>query len=189
MKEEIYRWVRSLAVYYITLTAVMHMIPEGRYEKYVRFFMGILLVFMLCVPFFSLLGQGEELLSSFEESFLNETARQKEEEAINIQEIWLRKEYEGEIGNRIRQVLANEKLEPDQLQVEVDAFKVKAVLVYDEELSEERKRSVENELEKECGLEKGNYSIETAGIFRTAVGDSSAGGNPSGGSGTSGERE
>ena len=189
MKEEIYSWVRSLAVFYITLTAVVHMIPEGRYEKYVRFFMGILLVIMLCVPFFSLLGQGEELLNSFEESFLNETTRQKEEEDRNIQEIWLRKEYEREIGNRIRDALGNENLEPDQLQVKVDALEVEAVLVYNEELSEEQRRRVENELEEECGLEKGNYSIETAGIFRTTVGNSSAGGNPSGGSGTSGERK
>lgn len=189
MKKEIYNWVRSLAVFYVTLTAVVHMIPEGRYEKYVRFFMGILLVFMLCVPFFSLLGQGEELLSSFEESFLNETVRQQEEEENNIQEIWLRKEYEREIANRIRQVLMNQNLEPDQLQVNVDALKVEAVLIYNEELSEEQKRRVKNELEEECGLEEGDYSIETAGFFRTAVGNSSAGGNSSGGSGSSGERK
>ena len=42
MKEELYLWIRNLAVFYIFFTAVLNLIPDQKYEKYVRFFMGLL---------------------------------------------------------------------------------------------------------------------------------------------------
>ena len=38
MKEELYLWIRNLAVFYIFFTAVLNLIPDQKYEKYVRFF-------------------------------------------------------------------------------------------------------------------------------------------------------
>ena len=94
MKTELYSWVKNLAVFYITLTAAAHLIPEKGYEKYIRFFMGILLVLMLCVPVFSVLGQSEKLLDAFEKSFSDAMSKQQMAEENNIQEIWLKKEVE-----------------------------------------------------------------------------------------------
>ena len=50
MKEELYLWIRNLAVFYIFFTAVLNLIPDQKYEKYVRFFMGLLLIFMMSTP-------------------------------------------------------------------------------------------------------------------------------------------
>ena len=61
MKEELYLWIRNLAVFYIFFTAVLNLIPDQKYEKYVRFFMGLLLIFMMSTPIFSILGKGSEL--------------------------------------------------------------------------------------------------------------------------------
>lgn len=52
MKEELYLWIRNLAVFYIFFTAVLNLIPDQKYEKYVRFFMGLLLIFMMSTPIF-----------------------------------------------------------------------------------------------------------------------------------------
>ena len=38
MKEELYLWIRNLAVFYIFFTAVLNLIPDRQYEKYVRFY-------------------------------------------------------------------------------------------------------------------------------------------------------
>ena len=65
MKEELYLWIRNLAVFYIFFTAVLNLIPDQKYEKYVRFFMGLLLIFMMSTPIFSILGKGSELTESF----------------------------------------------------------------------------------------------------------------------------
>ena len=54
MKEELYLWIRNLAVFYIFFTAVLNLIPDQKYEKYVRFFMGLLLIFMMSTPIFSI---------------------------------------------------------------------------------------------------------------------------------------
>ena len=42
MKKELYLWIRNLAVFYIFFTAVLNLVPDKKYEKYVRFFMGLL---------------------------------------------------------------------------------------------------------------------------------------------------
>ena len=48
MKEELYLWIRNLAVFYIFFTAVLNLIPDQKYEKYVRFFLLLQLIFFLC---------------------------------------------------------------------------------------------------------------------------------------------
>ena len=49
MKENLYAWIKNLAVFYLLFTMVLHLVPAGKYEKYVRFFMGLLLILILIV--------------------------------------------------------------------------------------------------------------------------------------------
>ena len=60
MKEELYQWIWNLAVFYILFTAILHLAPDGKYEKYVRFFMGLLLIYMLCTPVFAVFGASQK---------------------------------------------------------------------------------------------------------------------------------
>ena len=50
MREEIYQWMKGLAVFYLFFTAVLQLVPDRKYERYVRSFMGLLLIYMLCTP-------------------------------------------------------------------------------------------------------------------------------------------
>ena len=50
MKEEIYRWVKTIAFFYIVFSAVLHLVPDVKYERYIRSFMGILLIYILSTP-------------------------------------------------------------------------------------------------------------------------------------------
>ena len=50
MKEAIYSWIKCLAIFYILLTMLIHLVPTGKYQRYVRFFMGLSLTVMLIVP-------------------------------------------------------------------------------------------------------------------------------------------
>ena len=38
MKEIVYQWVKNLAVFYILLTVVLHLMPDKKYDRYVRHF-------------------------------------------------------------------------------------------------------------------------------------------------------
>ena len=44
-------WVKNLAVYFIFLSALLHFLPEGEERKYIRFYMGILLILLILRPF------------------------------------------------------------------------------------------------------------------------------------------
>ena len=55
MKEAIYSWIKCLAIFYILLTMLLHLVPTEKYQRYVRFFMGLVLMVMLVTPVLSLL--------------------------------------------------------------------------------------------------------------------------------------
>ena len=40
MKEEIYRWVKTIAFFYIVFSAVLHLVPDVKYERLYSFFHG-----------------------------------------------------------------------------------------------------------------------------------------------------
>lgn len=55
----IYEWMENIAFYLVILVAVMQMIPQNSYKKYIRFFAGIILILMLAGPILKLFGMTE----------------------------------------------------------------------------------------------------------------------------------
>jgi stage III sporulation protein AF len=52
----IYEWMENIAFYLVILVAVMQMIPQNSYQKYIRFFAGMILILMLAGPILKLFG-------------------------------------------------------------------------------------------------------------------------------------
>ena len=78
MREDIYQWMKSLAVFYLFFTAVLQLVPDRKYERYVRSFMGLLLIYMLCTPVFAVFGEKDGQDGSRRASdFLSETGIRK----------------------------------------------------------------------------------------------------------------
>ena len=76
MTQAIYQWVRNLAVYYIVLEAVIHVMPSQPYGRYIRSFMGVLLILIITSPLLNLLNLDSTMNARFrrellEEEFLN----------------------------------------------------------------------------------------------------------------------
>ena len=78
MKEIVYQWVKNLAVFYILLTVVLHLIPDKKYDRYVRHFMGLLLIVMMSAPVFMLLGKSGKIIESFQMNFNQENEKREE---------------------------------------------------------------------------------------------------------------
>lgn len=93
MRNFIYEWMKNLAFFYIILNTFLHLIPEKNYEKYIRFFMGIVLIIMLCTPIFSFLGSGEKFGELFNENYDYLNERKEMEEYKNIQEYYLQQSF------------------------------------------------------------------------------------------------
>ena len=56
MLNYIYDWIENIAFYLVILVAVMEMIPQNSYQKYIRFFAGMILILMLAGPIVKLFG-------------------------------------------------------------------------------------------------------------------------------------
>lgn len=50
----IYEWIENIAFYLIILVAIMQMIPNNSYQKYIRFFAGMILILLLAGPILKL---------------------------------------------------------------------------------------------------------------------------------------
>ena len=150
MKEELYLWIRNLAVFYIFFTAVLNLIPDQKYEKYVRFFMGLLLIFMMSTPIFSILGKGSELTESFLDNFSEENREKELREFQNIQKVYLEKGYELELEQKIRETL----------EVNIEGEETQANLVLKTEISQEERKELKDALVEEWGLKENRICIQ-----------------------------
>ncbi len=55
MLESIYTWIENVAFYMVVMVATMQMIPGENYKKYVRFFVGLILIMMTIGPIFRIM--------------------------------------------------------------------------------------------------------------------------------------
>ena len=55
----IYEWMENIAFYLVILVAIMQMIPQNSYQKYIRFFAGMILILMLAGPLLKVFGMTE----------------------------------------------------------------------------------------------------------------------------------
>ncbi|NCB91286.1 MAG: hypothetical protein EOM40_01745 [Clostridia bacterium] len=83
--EWISEWVRNIAFYFIFLSAVMNFLPGSEERKYLRYFMGMILVILLLKPLLQVTGletklSQQVLADSLDEEYeelLRESARQE----------------------------------------------------------------------------------------------------------------
>lgn len=60
MKESIFLWIRNVAYYMILVTAMVQVIPNNSYKKYIRLFTGMVFILLLTTPILKLFGIFQE---------------------------------------------------------------------------------------------------------------------------------
>lgn len=180
MKEELYQWIKNLAVFYILLSSILHLVPNGKYEKYVRFFMGLLLIFMMSTPIFALFGKRADLAESFRINFDRENFLREQGEYANLQEICLEKGYEAEIRRKILFSLKKRGIEPAEAEVNIEGEKVRAVIYMEETPTPEQEGGISDGLMEACGIGEGEYQIQALEHEPPTVGGTSSSGTSSG---------
>lgn len=100
MKSEIYQWMKNLTLFYVLFQAALQLVPDKKYEKYVRFYMGLLLILLMLSPVFLLFGKNEELWADFGGFYQNEELKRLQQEAENLENYYLIEEgkWEKEMG-------------------------------------------------------------------------------------------
>lgn len=80
MVTALYEWLQNLAFYLVLVTAILHMIPETGYKKYIQFFTSLVLIIMLVSPILQILGTEITLADFYQESEFEIEVEQKLEE-------------------------------------------------------------------------------------------------------------
>lgn len=94
MQEQIYQWMKNLVFFYVIFQAILQLLPEKEYEKYVRFYMGLLLILIMLSPIFLLVGKSEKVWEDFSVFYKKEELYRLSQEAENLKEYYLKMESE-----------------------------------------------------------------------------------------------
>ena len=143
MKENLYAWIKNLAVFYLLFTMVLHLVPAGKYEKYVRFFMGLLLILILLIPVFTLFGKAEELGESFQLLYDKKEEERKVQEGENLQKMFIWKSLEQQLEEEIAEDLMKKDMKVEKVEVLIEGENIKAVLYLQSEPDQELERRLE----------------------------------------------
>ena len=176
MKEAVYSWIKCLAIFYILLTMLLHLVPTEKYKSYVRFFMGLVLMVMLITPVLSVLEKSRRFPDSFAGFYRQEEQKRLELEMENLQKNLLAAGMEEQLGKNIRDFLQKNGIEVLQCEVHIEGELLKAAVVTKETPDEEIERRIKDELGKEWGIRSENCEILSGKAWKQAVGDSSSGG-------------
>ena len=173
----IYSWVKNLVCFYILLTVVLHLLPKQNYQKYVRFFSGILLTILVISPILSLLGNEEAIREKINQAEFFQGLDNLKLDTAHLedqQKELYREEYERALGMDVSRMAEDKQLLPRQVKVqlsedyEVESIEMTVSLGEDEifltDFEENRKEEQKiNELKQELmefyRLTKGQVSI------------------------------
>lgn len=72
--EQLFEWIRSITYYLIFITVVTNLLPNKKYEKYVRFFAGMVLILLVLKPITGGLRLDDTLAYYFEAISLKKEA-------------------------------------------------------------------------------------------------------------------
>lgn len=87
MTDVLYEWLQNMTAYLVVAAAVIHALPGKEYEKYVRFFTGLVLILLVCSPVLKLTEAGTKFQENYKGE-LNKAEEMKLEQAAE----WFREE-------------------------------------------------------------------------------------------------
>lgn len=89
MFSKLYLWLQNVVCYFLLLTVVMNLLPDSSYKRYIRYYMGLLLILTFLSPIFQITDIGKMVDSyvSDLEGFEMETESWKEK-AETWEENW-----------------------------------------------------------------------------------------------------
>lgn len=176
MKTAVYQWVRLLASFYILFTAVLQLMPDKKYERYIRSFMGLLLIYMLLSPLFSLVQNSREMITDFSDHYREETEALEGRETQDLQGFYIRKGFQRELSDQITKKCEDAGIKIQEVIVNIEGEQIAVVLKTEQAPGREEERRIQDELRQDFGIEEQNIRIFYEENGKTAVARDSASG-------------
>lgn len=87
MFEFLYEWIKNIAYFTILATTVIQILPDSDYRRYVRFFLGLILVILLAAPVMRLFKEGEGMGEIFDSRAYQEQMQSIENAASFLDDV------------------------------------------------------------------------------------------------------
>ena len=116
----IYGWVQNLVCFYIFLKVILHLLPGKHYQKYVRFFSGMLLMIGVFSPLLALLEKEEVLLQRIGQAEFFQDLDNLKLDTANLKEEQKKRylqEYEQAVGVDVSRMAESRQLLVKQVEV------------------------------------------------------------------------
>lgn len=92
MFDYIYDWLWNFVCYMVLMTALIQALPENSYQKYLKFFFGLILVVLLATPVFRLLGMEQRFQEIYQDAEYRRVVQEMEHASEYVkqreQDIW-----------------------------------------------------------------------------------------------------
>ena len=174
------QWIQNLTFFFIFLSAVMNFLPKGEEKKYVRFFMGMLLLLIIIKPLLQLgnmetVMKQKVLAGSIEETF-EEIMRESVQQDITGMD-YIKNACEREMKEQIKQLMQEYGyevktcsitfFEGDALELQSIRLKVKKTENQDqtaENAKADAEKFLKNRIEEVYKIPGGNINISIQGL-------------------------
>jgi stage III sporulation protein AF len=111
MITEIYQWIKNIVFYMILVTAVMNVIPNNNYKKYINLFTGMIMIILVITPISKLVGISNRLDTNFIKNIYNQELDNIKVDSYHISQsssIKVLEKYKEEIGQQIEKIVNEE---------------------------------------------------------------------------------
>lgn len=108
MQKLLFQWIQDIAFYTLLMVVVLNVLPKQSQQKYLKFFMGIVLIILVISPVLSFTGLDQKL----DETYVRQTYDQELQEFLRQQEA-IEKEYQEYVNEKIEEV-QQEEIEASQ---------------------------------------------------------------------------
>ena len=174
MTGEIYGWMKGLAFFFIFMTAVLNCLPDQKYRKYVRFFLGMVLLILMTQPLLRLFRLDEALSRAAGRGMLEAEAEQAEwqVQVEGVQEELLYRGYQTEIEEQIRSFLEERGIRPSRVAVTLDTEKMEVAGIEIEAQADTEGTLYQSEIrekEKELAGELEEIKTELSEVYGTEL--------------------
>lgn len=123
MTEAIYEWMQNLAFFFLFMTAILNCLPDNKYRKYVQFFLGLVLMIVLCKPLLQVLDLDTLLNDKLSSATLEQEVENSRNSAFTVegvQEDLLNQAYEKEIESQIKVMLEEKGITVQSAEVKLN---------------------------------------------------------------------
>ena len=86
MFDFIYEWLWNFVCYMVLMTAFIQILPENSYQKYLRFFFGLILILLLATPVLRILGMENRFSELYDKSEYKRMQKEMEDSELYLEE-------------------------------------------------------------------------------------------------------